>query len=113
MKNAVPKPVPRVITTSKPLPGHDGCSLDVGVVGHPARLADRLRQRCGEVEVRPGLEQLGHGLAARSRLRHKVWRAQHPARADHAGESAEMRSGSGSLFAKPVSFSTRRSGGIG
>ena len=69
MKKAVPKPVPSVITTSKPLPCDDGQALDVGVVGHAAGLADRLGERAGQVEVRPGLDQLGVGLGARARLR--------------------------------------------
>ena len=38
---------------------HDGRPLHVGVVGHPGRLADRLGEGAGQVEVGPGLEQPG------------------------------------------------------
>ena len=55
MKNAVPKPVPSVITASKPSPPHHRRSLDVSVVGHAARLADRLGERPRQIEIRPGL----------------------------------------------------------
>ena len=87
MKNAVPKPVPSVITASKPLPLHDGQALDVGVVGHPAGLADGLGEGGRQVEVRPVREQLGIGLGARALREDEVRGAEDVALADHAGEA--------------------------
>jgi len=113
MKNAVPNPGPEGDHRLEALALHDRRALDVGVVGHAARLANGLGEGPRQVEVRPGCDQLGVGLRAGALLAHEVRRTEDVTLADHARETTGHAVPSGSLATNFVSVETKSLGGIG
>ncbi len=69
--------------------------LDVGVVGHPGRLAQTRAQRRGQVEAGPLLHEARVDGRARAVLGDEVRRRQHDPDADHAREPRRHAIGRG------------------
>ena len=101
MKKAVPNPVPRVMTASKPLPATTAAPWTSASLATRHGLPIALRQRGGQVEMWPRPLKAHVDLGAGPVLGDEVRRAEHAAPAHHAGEAGRDAVGLGQLLGQP------------